>query len=47
MHLNLMCRNMHGSHCEYVEKINDVGNSILGEIIYSYIEAWENIEDKK
>lgn len=36
-------KHMHGSHCEYVEKIDDEGNSILGEIIYSHIEKWRNI----
>ena len=32
---------MHGNHCEYVGKENENGESILGEIIYSYIDMWK------
>lgn len=32
---------IHGCHCEYVEKENDKGESILGKIIYSYIDMWK------
>lgn len=32
---------MHGKHCQYVKKKNDDGESILGKLIYKYINMWE------
>ena len=36
----IQCREMHGTHCQYVSEKDENGDSILGKLIYDFIQAY-------